>query len=277
MRSAGSGQGSGVTTGKLAQAAAELHSAGEVLLAGYDPEALHRLRVTVRRIRSHLAHVRGEPARKLRRELKRLVAQTNEARDWDTLCDRLARPDNARFAALLPAVGIHQSRAHAKVQAMLRTRAWAEALDAWQSLAHRQAASSPGGSPLHEVAMQFLRAREVAENSGSIDDWHKLRIAAKSLRYCLDELAAAGDVDHRVIRGIALCRQLQDDLGEWHDTVVHRDLIGALSAHELEGGATNAVSVLAQELREEGHSCLQQAVARMRQHRDLLVSLAAPA
>ena len=75
--------------------------------------------------------------------------------------------------------------------------------------------------------------------------------------------------------GVALCEQLQDDLGAWHDTVVHRELIRALPGGELQDGAADARSALEQELLEEGQSCLQRAVARMRQHRDLLFSLAA--
>jgi CHAD domain-containing protein len=264
-----------VTESKLANAAGELRRAREALLSDYDPEALHRLRVSVRRVRGHLAHVEGKPARKLRRDLKRLVAQTNDARDWDTLRDRLAGPHHERFAALLPAVTAFQSRAHAKVETMLRTQAWSEALEAWESLRHLQPQiSSPGESTVHEVAVRFLRARDIALESDSIDAWHRLRIATKDLRYCLDELASSGTVDDDVLQGITVCQQLQDDLGAWHDTVVHLELLKSLRGTNGTAGAERAQAQLDDSLRTEGKHCLQRAVARIRQHRDLLLSLA---
>src|SRR4051794_1639437 len=63
---------------------------------GADPEALHDLRVALRRFRSTVRAWRGvlsRPRRRRRAELRRLIAATSEARDAEVMLTLLAEED----------------------------------------------------------------------------------------------------------------------------------------------------------------------------------------
>jgi CHAD domain-containing protein len=85
-------------------------------------------------------------------------------------------------------------------------------------------------------------------------DWHKLRIAIKELRYQLDE-EPREDRSRRVRQTITACKQLQEELGTWHDTVVHRGLL-ANALEQAKGPEGRAMAALDARLSREGEECL---------------------
>ena len=60
---------------------------------------------------------------------------------------------------------------------------------------------------------------------------------------------------------IELCKLLQQELGTWHDSIIHRDLLKVIERelrHE-EHAARTALSALENELFDEGMRCLKEA------------------
>ncbi|MBP6683348.1 MAG: CHAD domain-containing protein [Halioglobus sp.] len=218
-----------------------LHSS---LLAGYSEEDLHQLRVTLRRMRSVLRKVALDEARALRRELGDLARATNGARDWDTLVanaqDQFG-PEPLR--ALLPLLEECRQSARAQVYRTLRSHQWRAALARWEDLADiTEMAVGCHAIATRELDSILQRVNAASRKAMLRDDprrWHKLRIAIKELRYTLDSLPHdAGEP--LTARLLDECKSLQTLLGDWHDTVVHRQLLDELGARESCDASTSA-------------------------------------
>jgi CHAD domain-containing protein len=223
------------------------------LLTGYREEDLHQLRVTLRRMRSVLRKVALDEARELRRELGALARATNGARDWDTLVasaqDQLG-PEQLR--ALLPLLEECHQGALAQVYRMLRSHQWRAALARWDALADiTEMAVGCQAIATRELDSILQRVNAAGRKAMIRDDarrWHKLRIAIKELRYTLDSLPHdAGEPLTAML--LDECKSLQSLLGDWHDTVVHRQLLDQLSAQE-SFDATTSAGVAAQALQQ---------------------------
>ena len=253
------------------------------LLRCYDDEDLHQLRIRLRRMRGHLKLLPGEQAHRLRRELGMLADTTNAARDWDTLFAHAAAllpPE--QFHHLQPRLLLHRRAAHETVLAMLQSDAWTAAIRHWQQLEkdelfkqHR--ASDGSGQKKNAVRRARQRvdsARSKAMGKGSDRRWHKLRIAIKDLRYQLDETPkkARSSQDREII---AQCKQLQEYLGVWHDTVTHRRLLQEL-ADSLDpihhARAADALDILDTAIREEQDRVLAEVKTMLQQ--DTLLTIA---
>lgn len=202
----------------------------KLLLDNYDAEALHALRVTLRRMRSRLKQIPGEQARQLRRELGALADATNSARDWDTLLINARCILSAeQFAQLAPWLEKQQSDAHQRVIHTLQSETWTATAGHWarHEKKHPQAREQQtgcSGQDLSRTVRAVLKAGRKAVEYNDDKRWHRLRIAIKDLRYQLDatpkKVRSATDRDI-----LTLCRQLQVELGEWHDTIVHDKLL----------------------------------------------------
>ena len=256
---------------KLRSTARQLRRRRKTLLGTYDAEALHQLRINIRRLRGYLERDPREEARQLRRAWKKLVQETNDARDWDTFRAWLEVPEfSADYALLLPLIESYQTAAHERVMHMLESPAWSSALETWESfLDHSGAKLSAGPAPkVRSLSRKFLRAQDKALESGGVRDWHKLRIATKNLRYALDELHSGGSHSaDGAAKARKLCKRLQTDLGNWHDTVIHGGLLQTLLSQEsCSAGAEEAILRLVAHLSREGQCHLQYAVDRILRH-----------
>jgi CHAD domain-containing protein len=86
--------------------------------------------------------------------------------------------------------------------------------------------SSGDGQPTEEILKESVAAavddwRDAivsAKAEPGVDELHRLRIAGKRLRYCLELLAESGDSAAKA--RVKSLRALQDQLGSWHDSEV---------------------------------------------------------
>ncbi len=242
------------------------------VLRDIDTEFLHDLRVAVRRTRSAIKLL-GEvlPARlagHYAREFKWLGDLTTPTRDLDVhllgfaaMTDQLlaaAPADLEPFRAFLVR---RRRREFRRLAAALRSPRFRAITDDWRKalLAIRDAsASKKRRQPTAAVLAARTTGRafaRIAARGGAItpdsppESLHDLRKRCKELRYLLEFFAPLHDpVAYRKVVGDL--KQLQDCLGDFQDSQVQREEIGALAqemlAETLAGhGATPAATLLA--------------------------------
>lgn len=214
-------------------------AAGSKSLA--HPETLHQLRVALRRAESAL-NVYGDviPRRRgteIRKLLRRFRRATNEARDLDTIGDRLAQLEPASAAAIATAVNRRLEDIRPQIA------------DARQELRHDDLFDRRVRSLLKKTRKPGKRRREVA--ASRLGDWalsrirpladsfllavphdwhdaeatHRFRIAGKRLRYAMEVLSSALPSAYRESL-YPLLESLQERLGELNDLAVARVRIG---------------------------------------------------
>ncbi|MEY2454310.1 MAG: hypothetical protein QOD92_3884 [Acidimicrobiaceae bacterium] len=186
---------------------------------GEEPEALHDLRVAVRRTRSGLKHSRGLLSKKQRRrfqdEFSRLQDVTSSARDYEVWMASLPVDDPLRLVL----AGYHDT-ARRYASASLAAPHTQKLLARW----HTALASLPRGntrvSSEERIAAQKQRVFQAAETAGVEADatqLHGLRKRVKELRYLVELFM---DDDRRPLR--KPLKKLQDALGEVQDVAVQR-------------------------------------------------------
>jgi CHAD domain-containing protein len=256
----------------LKQPTIRLKALRSSLLASYADEDLHQLRVTLRRMRSVLRDIQTGEARELRRELGALARATNSARDWDTLIssarDQLKPEQFRELQALLHA---RRETARAQVYRRLHSKEWLATIKCWETYVGKTSveADCPAIAP-RELKKSLQRTTAAGRKAMSRDDdrsWHKLRIAIKELRYTLDALAHKPQ-ETSTARLLDQCKSLQAQLGDWHDTVVHRQLLDELANQGVFGTATptsKAASALHRVFAIKGQRSLEQVKLRLLQ------------
>ncbi len=242
------------------------------VLRDIDTEFLHDLRVAVRRTRSAIKLL-GEvlPARlagHYAREFKWLGDLTTPTRDLDVhLLGFAAMTEQLLAAAPADLEPFHaflvrrRAREFRRLAAALRSRRFRAITDDWRKalLAIRDAsASKKRRQPTAAVLAARTTGRafaRIAARGGAItpdsppESLHDLRKRCKELRYLLEFFAPLHDpVAYRKVVGDL--KQLQDCLGDFQDSQVQREEIGALAqemlAETLAGhGATPAATLLA--------------------------------
>ena len=230
-----------------------------ILLEGYNDYELHQLRVSVRRLRGLLRFEDSPAAWHLRREWGYLIGHTNPCRDWDTLAERIeSMPTEEQPVTLVDAMNEHRASIWKKVRVTLAAPAWDEALQRSEHhLTHRV---GPADHPpadadaIQEASRRLRRAWKRVQEQDNNRAWHKLRIAVKDLRYNLDSSG-----EERYHDAIKLCRLLQEQLGNWHDGIVHGELLDNLDRelgdHEI--AARRAIHSLRGLMQREGKRCLE--------------------
>jgi CHAD domain-containing protein len=225
---------------------------------GEDPEDLHDMRVSTRRLRAALdlfAEVLPARAQTYREELRWLGAVLGAVRDLDVQLEGLSDMSDtlAGWSAAALHVGDHDPLAD--LSALLerdRERARAELLAAldsvrWERL-HAGLASMARQGPLRRslatrvpaaigvpdlvVARHDKVARAVrrARRSGVVSDFHRLRICCKRLRYSLE--FSADVYSGRTARYVRRLTALQDELGLLQDAEVASTRLAELATGE---------------------------------------------
>lgn len=223
------------------------------LVRSGEPEAVHKMRVASRRLRSCLATYRkllaGDAAGQLRGELKWLAGLLGEARDAQVMQDRLrdvlagepaelvlgpvARRIDEQLTADLKA-------ARAKTLRALDTKRYFRLLDALDALLSDPPLTAVAPGPAREVIGRHVKREAkrlrksvtaVEPAAGGATDaraLHEVRIRAKRLRYAAEAAIPVGG--KRAQRLVEAAHRVQQSLGVHQDTILTRDLLRRLGA-----------------------------------------------
>lgn len=227
----------------------EDHEAGVRAAA---PDAVHRVRVSARRLRSVLVTYHGVLrdgiVDALAHELKWLAGALGEARDSEVVLDRLAallaeqpgdlvvgpvghrlhleldgRLTAGRAAAVAALDGPRYSGLRAQLDAVVTD----PPLDPSAAGSDARQLSGPLGRELHRLDVRIREAQQAHRAGDRERLLHDVRKRAKRLRYAA-ELAAP--VLGQEATGLsAAASQLQEVLGNHHDSVVAREALRALA------------------------------------------------
>ncbi|MFC7343199.1 CHAD domain-containing protein [Saccharopolyspora griseoalba] len=214
---------------------------------GSDPEELHQMRVSVRRMRAMLQSARPfldrERSEPLRAELGWLGRALGPVRDLDVLLEHLREeaadlPEQEAAARLLAGLDAEYAHARGDLLAALDSDRYRELLArleaATEGLPAAKSESDGGEKALRDLVLrQFRKLREDVDalDADPPDErLHALRIRGKKVRYTA-ELAepALGKPVRRLIKA---AKNFQDVLGEHQDACVAEQRL-----RELAGGS----------------------------------------
>ncbi|WP_026312632.1 CYTH and CHAD domain-containing protein [Bradyrhizobium huanghuaihaiense] len=232
---------------------------------GRNPEGVHQLRVSLRRLRSALDLMRSAGALSnldsLRSEARWLAQDLSAARDWDVFqLDTLptiarACPSVAGFDALERVAAQRQSEAYRKAHLALDDRRCAVfliSLGGWiETRGWRNDVAPEDLGRLAEPAVNFAR-RVLSEQhakvlkrgrrfrSLTVDEVHRVRLAAKRLRY-LGEFLLPLFADRKSARKFARrLAGLQEELGAFNDMAVTASLLDGLGSEDRDSAVAAA-------------------------------------
>ncbi|WP_407118676.1 CHAD domain-containing protein [Bradyrhizobium sp. LMG 9283] len=225
--------------------------------AGGNPEGVHQLRVSLRRLRSALDLMRSVGALSnldvLRSEAKWLAQGLSAARDWDVFqLDTLpaiakACPSIVGFDALGRVAALRQAEAYRKAHNALDDRRCAVfliSLGGWiETRGWRNDVAPEELGRLAEPAVNFAQ-RVLSEQhakvlkrgrrfkSLTVDEVHRVRLATKRLRY-LGEFLLPLFADRKSARKFARrLAGLQEELGAFNDMAVTASLLDGLGSED---------------------------------------------
>ncbi|HSO91305.1 MAG TPA: CYTH and CHAD domain-containing protein [Arthrobacter sp.] len=218
------------------------------------PDAVHQLRVAARRIRSALATfgklADRDVTRSLRSELQWLAGSVGEARDNEVMRARLldligAEPPELLLGPVARQIEEHfeiaAHNARTKGLAALKSARYFRLLDALDMfLAEPPLTETAGKEALPTVGRLVSKQRKrlkkevLALDAGSDSPateaaLHEVRKSAKRLRYAAE--AAAPILGKRATTVARAAEEIQESLGDHHDTVVTRELLRELAAN----------------------------------------------
>ena len=233
------------------------------LLMNGDPEAIHQMRVALRRLRSAIRLFRdlliGPQNEHIRTELRWLQASLGPARDTYVFLEEIVAPVVASHPEMAPLLALRnhwsqESAAHAK-QAMdsvgeprftsliLDLVGWIEAGD-WLD---DDALSTIRDIPITDFAITILARQDKRLRRAATDDplslpmeeLHNLRILCKQLRYTSEFFA--GLFPKKIVRThLAVLSSLQEILGQLHDISVAADRLGLATETQIGGDGGRA-------------------------------------
>lgn len=218
---------------------------GDYLSRTADPEAVHQMRVAVRRLRAAMTMFKpllGDPVSgSLRGELRWLQQTLGAARDWDVLLADTVAPLKDLFGEV-PGYGklcaaIDRRRQEARTGAlkeldaprltrlMLLLTFWAENAGSGQALSEHPVAKL--ARAILDKRYRKIRKKMVQLNELSADERHECRIDVKKLRYAMDFFSSLFPAKHSS-RLLPLLASMQDKLGALNDLHTAQDKLGKL-------------------------------------------------
>jgi CHAD domain-containing protein len=167
-----------------------------------NAEAIHDLRVTIRRflqaLRAFKPCFHGKALRKIRRELKQIMAVAGEVRNHDIALRLLATSKKAQGTGLQPKIQSGRREAERSLTTLLKrwlerksSLKWRNALDA----AAAEAQDNFCKAPVAQTARQMLpgiaedffeQGDEAASAKAEPRELHRFRITSKKFRYTLE-------------------------------------------------------------------------------------------
>ncbi|MDR4307014.1 CHAD domain-containing protein [Chelatococcus sambhunathii] len=232
-----------------------------ILLRGPDAEALHQLRVGVRRLRSAFSLfgrvVKTPAGLALFAELKSLSEPFGQGRNLDVFLaetlpqERERRPEEPGFAGVERQIAMERDEAHQAVASRLRSAEWRKlvlAILAWvhagdwlapQDAKIERALRGPArkfaGKALDKRLRQAKQGHDLARLS--VEERHKIRIAAKKLRYGAEffgSLYTSEKKSARLKKFVKALKRLQGKLGSLNDIAAASELMSDAAANRLE-------------------------------------------
>jgi inorganic triphosphatase YgiF len=223
--------------------------ANKAALHGGDLEALHQMRIALRRLRTAISlfsdMLEGPQTAAMKSSLKRLTAQLGPARELDVFVKRVVRrveePGAGGTGTGMVAKEFRERRAQALTAAenvtasalfrrlMLDVVAWIESGD-WTCNGKNLTRECPTAvAAAAELKRRTRKIRKQGKHLAGLDPRrrHKLRVRAKKLRYACEFFADAfpGKKRSRRRTGFAgKLKKLQGALGDLNDIVVHQEL-----------------------------------------------------
>jgi inorganic triphosphatase YgiF len=241
------------------------HIAGnETAVRRSDSEGVHQISVGLRRLRAAIslfAKLRGDQeTERVKSELKWLTSELAPARDLDVYMRneieplRRDAPTRRGMKELTSALTLRRAAAFGKAKAAVESPRYRSfLLDTLQWLENGDWAKHPrfyGHRPIERFAADILarrtkRTMKKAKKIRQLDTRrrHKLRIAAKKLRYASDffgHLFAGRKAEKRLAIFKARLTDLQDCLGALNDIKVHQNLAPKLAPGKLRAKAPRA-------------------------------------
>ncbi|MBF4993451.1 CHAD domain-containing protein [Arthrobacter gandavensis] len=225
-----------------------------------EADAIHKMRVSTRRLRSVLASYRKllpeQPAKQIRAELKWLAQVLGAARDAQVMRHRLLElvasqqddlvkgPVSARIDAELTAryaeaaQTVHRELGAKRYAALVRELG--ELLEDPQLTGTASRSARKVGRRLIRRDLRRLRrrvrkAREENDDARRAKIFHEARKDAKRLRYAAEAYVPVGG--ERATAMVEAAETVQKALGEHQDSVVTRELLVWLGAHPGRGGS----------------------------------------
>jgi CHAD domain-containing protein len=233
--------------------------------ARIDPEAVHDLRVAIRRTRAALGQIRDvyvpEARTEHRAELGWLGRNTGEARDLDVFIEWLRgfeQGSSPRMAEALQPLLRHlvetRDAEQTRLTDLLSSDRCKRALERWSRFLAAPEGDVGGPAadrPIEELVLPRFdlaleKTRRRAAELGVLPDnaaIHRLRLAAKKARYLIDLFPALHTPD-TLERLSPAFRAIQDALGDHHDAALQEQRVLRF-AESLASERGNAPAVLA--------------------------------
>lgn len=212
----------------------KLYSARARLESRTDIEALHDLRIAVRRIRSLLRPFRSFAQMAALSEAAAEVGrQTTPARDLEVLIQEL---ESRKLQQLAQPRRLRLNASYNAILGGLPLRKLMAALDAWPG--EFRSVEYNGGWKDMQQRIQKAVGKQVDRLHAAIEDRtfdrHELRVLVKRTRYMTEAFPA---LSHLSTSEAKLLKGLQSALGDWHDhyqwcqkALVEKDLLSLQSA-----------------------------------------------
>lgn len=224
---------------------------------GRDPEGVHQLRVSLRRLRSAISLFRpqlAETADALDAMAKAALKRLGVARDLDVFLDETIAPvltddpDNAALQRLAGNAERQRKAAYDDVRALVADGDFSRFLIALlRASVDGGLIARNGDGRLRPLAAALLakRRRKVLKAGRQFaalttDQRHEVRIALKKLRYACDffQTLFPGKLTQRYLKSMA---DLQDDLGRLNDASVAETVVDRLSEGDGEAALGGAI------------------------------------
>ncbi|ADB29726.1 CHAD domain containing protein [Kribbella flavida DSM 17836] len=223
------------------------------------PDAVHKMRVATRRLRSALATYRPvvdrEAADRIRGELKWLAGELGGARDAEVLREHFLvavseQPQELVMGRIAGYIDDHlratYKKARVEALAALESERYFRLLDLLDELIASPPVTDTSSKAKKQVPellkhdlkrmQKSVRRMQKAETLAEQDhELHETRKAAKRLRYAAE--SAEPVLGESATDLVARAQQVQEVLGDHQDSVVARDLLRRLAVqHHLDGG-----------------------------------------
>lgn len=205
-----------------------------LLLRTADAEAMHQVRVAIRRLRTALwlfrPAVRDKEFAAINSELRKLTRELGAARNIDVILASMSPGDPARTH-----LERDRQRLYARILRMLDSRrfrlflldllAWAN-IGEWRKRKKAQGPLAPFAGKRLDKLWNQINERGAKLLTLSVEERHELRIDAKKMRYALEFLggvaAVAGEAQRDFVKA---AEGIQDALGHLNDLAMRQGVM----------------------------------------------------